>query len=305
MSFGRICGRLFGAPLLYDARKAEAVVQALGPRLVGAPIVVANGEGAVDHVAFAGGCPSAGVVGDSMGRFFDRRGVLPFDMIDGVAVIAIEGTLVHKGGFVGAASGETSYEGLQAQIGRARRADAVKGVVFEVDSFGGEVAGAFETAAMIRDLSLAKPTIAILTDFAYSAGYLMASQARQIVMPEFGGAGSIGVITLHADFSRSLEQDGIAVTILKSGRHKADGNPFEPLADGEASRIQKQIDAMRGRFAEAVAAGRGARLPKAAALATEAQAFDHAEALDLGLVDAVASPSAAFAAFLDEINRRS
>ena len=42
--------------------------------------------------------------------------------------------------------GETSYEGLQAQVLRAMRNPTIKGVVFEVDSFGGELAGAFETA---------------------------------------------------------------------------------------------------------------------------------------------------------------
>ena len=69
---------------------------------------------------------------------------LLFAIIDGIALIPIEGTLVHKGAYVGAYSGRTSYEGLQAQVLRAMRNPAIKGVVFEVDSFGGELAGVFE-----------------------------------------------------------------------------------------------------------------------------------------------------------------
>jgi len=47
-----------------------------------------------------------------------------------------------------------------------------KGVVFEVDSFGGE----------------------LLTDHTLSAAYLLASAARQIIIPEYGRAGSIGAL---------------------------------------------------------------------------------------------------------------
>ena len=109
--------------------------------------------------------------------------------VDGIALIPIEGTLVHKGAYVGAYSGRTSYEGLQAQVLRAMRNPAIKGVVFEVDSFAGELAGAFETADLIARLSTEKPTLAILTDHALSAGYLLASAARQIIIQNTGAPG--------------------------------------------------------------------------------------------------------------------
>ena len=50
--------------------------------------------------------------------------------------------------------------------------------------------------------------------------------------------------------------------------------------------------------AEAVAAGRGNRLTKEAALATEAACFYGDEAVDAGLADAVARPTEAFAEFV-------
>ncbi|MGA8990672.1 MAG: hypothetical protein WB500_09890 [Rhodoplanes sp.] len=93
---------------------------------------------------------------------------------------------MHKGAYVGAYSGRTSYEGLQAQVLRAMRNPAIKGVVFEVDSFAGDLAGAFETADLIARLSTEKPTLAILTDHALSAGYLLASAARQIIIQNTG-----------------------------------------------------------------------------------------------------------------------
>lgn len=300
-SMNRLCSMLFEQPHLYHPRKAETFVRMMGPRLTGQSVTIVNGEGGVDHVAFANGRPSAGVIGDRMGRAYDNAERLPFDMIGGVAIIPIEGTLVHKGGWIGSESGETSYQGLRMQIARARRPE-VKGVVFEVDSFGGMVNGAFETADDIRKLSKEKPTISILTDYAYSAGYLLASQSRAVVMPEFGGAGSIGVVMMHADFSGHLEQEAIKVTFIHAGKHKVDGSPFLPLPVELRDRWQAQVETMRERFAEAVGQGRGRRLNKAAALATEADTFDANNAQRLGLVDAVGSTQEAFEAFIKEVN---
>ncbi|NTF87504.1 S49 family peptidase [Agrobacterium rhizogenes] len=305
-AFAQLSQRLFDTPLMYDERKAETFVRALGPRIAGTDIIVANGNGGIDHVAFANGRPSAGKVGDQLGRAYERRGFALFDTFENAAIIPVEGSLIHKGAWVGASSGETSYQGLQTQITAVRQAYAakkIKGAIFEVDSFGGEVNGAFETAAAMQAMSREMPTLAILTDFAYSAGYLLASQARQIIMPEFGGAGSIGVIILHADYSAALEQDGIKVTIIRSGKMKAEGNPYEALPARVAERWQAQADTMRDKFAETVAKGRGKRITKAKALSTEADAFDANESLSLGLVDVIADPLEAFAAFLKEINR--
>ena len=289
---------------MYDPRKAEVALRAIGPQLTGQSITVTNGTGGVDHVGFANGRPSAGVIGDGLGRRLDGRGIPAFDMVDGVAVIAIEGSLIQKGGWIGASSGETSYQGLQTQIARAARSPDVKGVVFEVDSFGGMVNGAFETAAAISALSKAKPTIAILTDYAYSAAYLLASQARQIVAPAFGGAGSIGAIMLHADYSSALDREGIDVTIIKSGAHKADGNPYERLPAATRDRWQAGVDAVRDQFAAVVGKGRAGRMTNAQAMKTEAQAFSASEALELGLIDAVGDGQQAFAEFIKAVNRR-
>ncbi|WP_137136565.1 S49 family peptidase [Rhizobium sp. FKY42] len=301
--YAQVSQRVFNTPLMYDERKAAAFLHGLGSRIAGDTIVVTNAAGAVDHVAGANGRPLAGKVGNRMERRFAANNLLPFDMVGSVAIIPIEGTLVHKGGWVGSYSGETSYQGLQAQIALARQSKEVKGVAFETDSYGGEVNGGFETARDIARLSAEKPTISILTDFAYSAGYLLASQARSVIMPRFGGAGSIGVIMIHADYSQALENEGIRLTIIRAGKKKADGNPYEALPDAVATRWQAMADAMRLEFAQTVATGRRGRITKAKALATEADVYNASEALSLGLVDAIADPLEAFEAFVNEVNR--
>jgi len=296
-----IAARLFDEPLAVHAGKAHAILAGIGRRVVGTEVFVVGGE-SLDHVSFAGGRPSAGRLSDRVGQVFDDEGMLTFDVVEGVAVIAVEGTLVHKGAFVGMYSGRTSYQGLQAQIARARSSPRIRGAVFEVDSFGGQVSGLFETARQLAALSAEKPTIAILTDFAASAAYMLASAARQIVVPERGGAGSIGAIRLHIDESKALEQEGVKVTIISSGKHKAAGNPFEPLPAALRDRLQAQLDEVRDHFAEAVAANRGTRLSKESALSTEADFYDGREAVARGLADAVGDPNDAFAEFLKALN---
>lgn len=301
--YAQIAQQVFDTPLMYDPRKAEAFLQGLGSRISGDTIVINNPEGAIDHIGGGNGRPLAGKIGGRIERAYSRANMLPFDMIDNVAIIPIEGSLVHKGGWLGSNSGQTSYQGLQAQVAMARRSGQVRGVVFEVDSYGGQVNGGFETASAMAQLSKEKPTISILTDFAYSAGYLLASQARQIVMPRYGGAGSIGVIMIHADYSQALDKAGVHLTIIRAGKKKADGNPYEPLNAALAEKWQAEAEAMRQDFAEVVAKGRRGRITKAKALSTEAGVYDAAEAVALGLADAIGDPVEAFDAFVKEVNR--
>lgn len=299
----RLASRLFNTVLMAHPGKAASALLGIGGRITGKEIEIAGGPAPVHHVAFAHGRPSFGTISDRMGRALDQQRVTPYDMVGNVAVIPIEGTLVHKGAWLESDSGETSYQGIQTQVSRALRDPVVKGVAFEVDSYGGEVAGAFETSDMIFELSKAKPTIAILSDDAYSAGYLLASAARQVVMPATGGAGSIGVMTLHTDMSMALEMRGLKVTILAAGAHKADGNPLEPLPEPVATAIRSELESMRAIFAARVGRYRGSRFTRDQAMATEAASFMAEDAVRLGLADAIGHPSDAFEAFVSFVNR--
>lgn len=294
-----IAGQLFDTPLLVAPDKAAALIMGLGGRIVEGGVVLVNGPAPSEHSVERA---SIGVLTDPISPALDRNRMRGYPVVDNVAVISIEGTLVQKGAFIGKSSGQTSYQGLQVQISRAMNDPSLKGVVFEVDSLGGAVSGAFETADMIHQLSRKLPTLAILTDVAASGGYLLGSQARQMVMPGSGGAGSIGVISLHLDYSAKMERDGVKATLITAGEHKGDGNPFEPLNDEVHQTIKARNEAVRQQFAAYVGRGRKSRMTKAQALATEARVYHGKAALDAGLIDAVAPAQAAFQAFLKAVN---
>jgi ClpP class serine protease len=293
----RLAAEAFNTPLMIDQAKAETIVWAFGTRLLGVPVrALENALGTADPRR-----THAGVVGEPLLRAMEADGMRGFQVDRNVGVIGIEGTLVRKGAFLGQSSGETSYEGLTAQVSRAFD-PAIKGVAFEVDSFGGQVNGVFELADRIAELSAIKPTIAILTDFALSAAYLLASQCRQIVMPPFGMAGSIGCIALHVNEAAALENEGLTITVIKAGALKDQGSSLGPPSDAYLAKRQVGCDEARLAFAAAVGRGRGARCTTEMALATEADFYEGEAAVAAGLVDAIANPRDAYEQFVAAVN---
>ena len=304
--FPLIAQRMFNTPLLVDPAKAQAILMGFGARVLNGHLVMPSLDIPVDRAERATRLgPRASIIGDTTARRRRERGDKLYQVVDGVAVVDVTGSLVHRGSWIGESSGVTSYEGLHAQIDAIRaEASSLRGVALEVDTFGGEVAGVFDLADAVRALSSVLPVWAFVAENALSAGYAIASQAERIIVPRTGEVGSIGVLCMHVDYSRQLEDDGIVVTLVKAGGHKTDGNPFEPLPEDVFEEWSADAEALRQTFAQTVAAGRDGRLSAEAALATEARCFRGEEAVRLGLADEVSDLRGAFASFVASVNGR-
>lgn len=297
MHHAQIAQRAFNSPLMVDPAKALAFLTGLGPRITGQEITFQGLEVDASDQATATLPARASLFGNDLAQRHQRNGSQPYAVVDGIAVIEIAGTLVHRGAWIGQSSGLTSYEGIAAQLQAALADPGVRGIALDIDSFGGEVAGAFDLADRIRAARAQKPVHAFVAEHALSAGYVLASQADRIVLPRTGAVGSIGVVALHTDMSGALDQKGIAVTLIHAGAHKIDANPYQPLPEAVHDQMQRELEVVRFLFAETVAAGRGDRLTHAAAVATEAAVFRGADAIAAGLADDIADPVAAFRAF--------
>ncbi|WP_321829754.1 S49 family peptidase [Thalassovita sp.] len=304
MSMPEIASRVFHTPLLVTPAKAKSFVAGLGPRILGVSEVAFQSD--VEPVATPSAAkPFASILDGRLSheiRMGERDG---YALRDGVALIAVAGSLVHRGAWVGSSSGQVSYEGVSAQIEAACMDHRVKSIALEIDSHGGEVAGLFSLAKQIRKARTSKKVFAFVADHAFSAGYAIAAQADRIIMPEAGGVGSIGVICLHADHSQQLSDAGINVTVISAGERKADGNPYEPLPDDVRSSLEGEMQQLRQIFAENVAAGRNGAIDLEGVLSTEAATYLGAEAVKVGLADEVAEPAEAFEEFISETNGRS
>ena len=300
MLHARIAARAFNTPLLVEPSKAMAFLSGLGPRLLGRPVDLSDHDDASDSAAHLPA--KASILAGNLADLLKQNGNTPYAVVDGIAVIEISGVLIHRGGWIGQSSGQTSYEGIAAQIEAAARDPSVRAVALEIDSFGGEVAGIFDLADQIRALRRNKPVWAFIAEHAFSAGYALASQADRILLPRTGAVGSIGVVVMHADLSDQLDQVGVRITLIHSGQHKVDGNPYEPLPESVRDDIQREIDVLRFLFAETVAAGRAGQVSQDAALATEAGTFRGTDAVAAGLADEVIDLTRGFARFRESLS---
>jgi len=297
MHHAQIAQRAFNTPLMVDPAKALAFLSGLGPRITGQDITFQALEVEATDQTAATLPARPSLFGNDLAQRHQRNGSQPFALVDGIAIIEIAGTLVHRGAWIGQSSGLTSYEGIAAQLQAAVADPGVRGIALDIDSFGGEVAGAFDLADRIRAARLQKPVHAFVAEHALSAAYVLASQADRIILPRTGAVGSIGVVALHTDMGGALDQKGIAVTLIHAGARKIDANPYQPLPQAVHDQMQRELEVVRFLFAETVAVGRGDRLTHAAALATEAAVFRGTDAIAAGLADELADPVTAFRTF--------
>ena len=291
----RIAARVVGRPLLLMPQKLDLVAQVLANRIgldLESPELGLETPGRPESLAsrFAG-----------TRRDKETGAGLPYVRTDaGVALVTVTGSMVNRGAWIGASSGLTSYEGIAAQIRAAMADPKVKSILLDLDTPGGEATGAFELADLVRQANATKPVTAFVNGLAASAGYLLASGAGRIVSVPSGNAGSIGVVMLHADYSRALDKAGISPTLIFAGAQKVDANPYQPLDAATKARLQGEVDTLREAFVQAVATGRGGRMSAKAARDTEAGIFTGKDAKAIGLVDDLST----FDALHDELTRK-
>ena len=116
--------------------------------------------------------------------------------------------------------------------------------------------GLVKEAAKVRAASDRKPVTAVGSHLIASAGYWIASQAREIVGTPSSSHGSIGVRYVHMDRSKMLERDGVSVTEITTAPMKAAGSPFKPLSEEARKSIESTSQHFHAMFVSAVAAGR-------------------------------------------------
>lgn len=270
----RIAELIFNRPLMITESKLNVILNILGPRF---------------------NLDLSGMPSKEMAQISDQeRARAGYRVHNGVGVVGIYGPLMHR---VLAAEfpsgGPTTYADIRRAFDMAMLDDAVQSIVLDIDSPGGEVHGVFDLADHIFAARSTKPSTAIINESAYSAGYLLASSASRIVIPRTGGAGSIGVIATHADFSRAEEAAGINVTHVFAGARKADFSPHAPLSSEALLSLQSMVDDSYELFVETVARNRG--LTAKQVRGTEAGIFEGKKAVEQRLADEVSAADKALA----------
>lgn len=303
MAYPLLAARLFGTPLLADGRKARVVAEALASRLAGGAEIRIADAGPAPDPRFRQAPPAVrlGPIDEAWLRESEPQPVL-IEEASGIAYIGVKGTLVHKSGCLHSYSGELGYDGVGAQLDAAVEDPRVRGIMVDYHCAGGEAAGCFQLADRMAAARAVKPIVAVVDEMAFSAAYALASAASEVwLASDTAEVGSIGAVALHTDYSRALDQAGITVTVIRSGAHKADGNPFEKLPEAVKDRFTAELDYLRQRFVARVARYRD--MPEDRLNDTEARTFMGPAAIEVGLADGIASPEEVFDRFAAALRR--
>lgn len=288
----RVAERVLNTPLLVTPDAAQILLDVLGGRIGVGAFGSAEFEDR-DHSDLSGVTPNASRFVGSRARA-NRRPAMT-RMIDGAAIITIDGSLVNRGAWLDADCGMVSYEGIAAQLDDALKDPDVHGIVLDLNTQGGEASGMFALASKIREVNAQKPVIALANDMALSAGYGIASAASKIIVSPTSRVGSIGVVLTHMDRTAQAATSPVKPQFIYAGAHKIDGNPFEKMSPETRNELQANVDRIYDMFTKAVGEGRGTRLTTEAARSTEARIFLGEGAINAGLADEMGNLAEAIA----------
>ncbi|MCV3301700.1 S49 family peptidase [Leclercia adecarboxylata] len=225
-----------------------------------------------------------------------------YQITNGIAVLPVSGTLVSKTRSLQPYSGMTGYNGIIARLQQAMSDPGVDGILLDMETPGGMVSGAFDCADIIARMRDIKPIWALANDMNCSAGQLIASAASRRLVTQTARTGSIGVMMAHSNYGAALKTQGVEVTLIYSGDHKIDGNPYEKLPKDVRADFQTRIDATRQMFAEKVSAYTSMSVQSV--LDTEAAVFSGQESVDKGLADELVNNTDALGVMREALDRR-
>lgn len=215
------------------------------------------------------------------------------DMLpNGIAVVGVHGMIMRNpdwyemmfgGGFV-------DPDRLAETVTELSNDNSVKGILLNIDSPGGEVAGMLACGEAIYQARSKKPIDSWTPYTMASAAYAFGSACRNVRCVPDARVGSVGVIYTNYDFSPG--NDGfVTISEFVSGKWKAIGSGNHPMEDEERAKIQEHVDKAAGIFFGMVAKYRGLSPDYIRAL--DADIFNGEDAIKNNLSDG-------FAGSLDE-----
>ena len=203
-----------------------------------------------------------------------------------VAVIDIKGSLTNKNSPWNKYFGITSYPEIKNAVIEAVNDEGTDSILFSVDSPGGAVSGISELSAFLTDVKNDHmPIETHVGGSMNSGGYWLGSIGEKLTGTRLSQVGSIGVISVHQEYSKYFKDNGIETTVIRQGKYKALGNPYEPLTEEAKSIIEKDMGVVYNEFIATVATNRGVPEADVKNNMAEGQVFWGVDAKRIGLID--------------------
>lgn len=213
-----------------------------------------------------------------------------YDILDGVAILPIEGVVAKRANLFMQISGGVSTELVARDLADAVNDPAVHSIILRIDSPGGTVDGTQNLASAITQARASKPVVTLAGGTMASAAYWFGSAAQAVYIEDSTTqVGSIGVVAAHVDVSAAEAQRGVKTTEIAAGKYKRIASQYAPLSEEGRRSIQDQIDYMYSLFVGAVATQRGVSEDKVLKDMADGRVFIGQQAIDAGLVDGVST----------------
>lgn len=165
----------------------------------------------------------------------------------------------------------------------------VKAIVLQIDSPGGSVVSCEEVFSYLKELKeeYKKPIIASFRGIATSGGYYISMISDKIYANETTLTGSIGVISQFINISELVQNVGIKVYTIKSGKNKDSFSPFRSPREDEINYWQKITDEFVCQFTNIVLTSRGNKIKGNYSELFDGRVFSGKIAQEIGLIDSI------------------
>lgn len=203
-----------------------------------------------------------------------------------IAVIYAQGNIVMGSGEPGQ---KIAHDTTVNLIRKARKDKSYKGIILRVDSGGGS---AQASDIILRELSLAQtenklPVVVSMAGVAGSGGYYIACQADRIIADPATLTGSIGVIGLTFNAENAFKKVKVNWSTVNKGKRADFGSMYRPWREDEKQLMTNLIENTYNDFVGKVDKGRKSMDLDAVKRNAQGRVWTGAQALEIGLVDAL------------------
>lgn len=207
----------------------------------------------------------------------------------GVGIVYLEGAIMDGdgGGNPLLADSAAFSNVIRKALDQAASDDAIKAVVFRVNSPGGSAVASEVILNASRRVAKNKPLIVSMGDVAASGGYYVSCGTDTIFADDSTITGSIGVVSGKLATADMWDKLGISFTPVQRGKNASLLSSADVFSDDERAAMRSYMDATYEVFKGHVTKVRGDRLKKPIEDLAGGRVYTGRQALDLGLVDRI------------------
>lgn len=199
-----------------------------------------------------------------------------------VLVIPLQGTISSDSDST--YSQQLSTQEIVDSLKEADEDPSVAAVLLDIESPGGSIVATKQIVAQIRETK--KPVVSRIGDLGASGAYYAAAASDFVIADSDSLTGSIGVISMFLNLEGLLEKIGVKAKIVKEGKFKAIGSPFQEMTPEEEKLLQVLLHDAFLNFKKDIRDFRGEKLDSGQFdEITDGRILSGSQALKAGLID--------------------